>query len=216
MSQKCIEKVAEAATTETSSEETGGLMGRSCSVCNHPQSDEINKLLLAGIPYRNISEQFSLSLAAISRHKDSHLASDVEDIYGAMQAARVQALEEVRQHEIDDIKAHAAEGMAGRMNAAITYVDQLKEIRTKAASLLDRAEEAEDLRAAGTFLRELREQIRLWAELEGRISNQPQVTIVNNPEWIELRYKITEALDPFPQAKEAVVLAIRGCGRGHE
>ena len=66
------------------------------------------------------------------------------------------------------------------------------------------------MKAAGTFLRELREQIRLMAELEGKISQQPQVTIINNPEWIELRTVIIQALDPYPEAKEALVNAIRG------
>ena len=46
------------------------------------------------------------------------------------------------------------------------------------------------------------------AELEGKISQQPQVTIINNPEWIELRTVIIQALDDFPEAKKAVVRAI--------
>jgi len=51
---------------------------------------------------------------------------------------------------------------------------------------------------------------RLMAELEGKISSQPQITIINNPEWVELRTVIITALDPYPQAREAVVNAIRG------
>jgi hypothetical protein len=55
----------------------------------------------------------------------------------------------------------------------------------------------------------VREQIKLLAELEGKISSQPQITIINHPEWIELRTVIIQALDDFPEAKGAVINAIR-------
>jgi len=45
--------------------------------------------------------------------------------------------------------------------------------------------------------------------LEGRLAAQPQVTIINHPEWVELRTVIIQALDDFPEAKEAVIDAIR-------
>ena len=131
-----------------------------------------------------------------------------------MEQARIEALEEARRQEIEEVKDEVAsaakEGMAARLENAASFIDQLKEVRAKAANLLDQAEASQDMRAAGTFLKELREQIRLMAELEGRIASQPQITIINNPEWVELRTVIIAALEPYPEAKEAVVHAIRG------
>ena len=89
---------------------------------------------------------------------------------------------------------------------------QLGEVREKTLSLLDKAEAAADTRVYGApvaYLREVREQIKLLAELEGRLAAQPQVTIINHPEWVELRTVIIQALDDFPEAKEAVIDAIR-------
>lgn len=195
-------------------------MTKSCSLCQDERRIEIDKRLLgmefSKETYRRLSSEFHVHEATLRRHKKKCLSIDLGDVHRSMELAREQALAEVRETELEQIKTACKEGTIARLENANNLLDQLKEIRERAVSLLDRAEEAEDLRAAGTFLRELREQIRLWAELEGRISNQPQVTIVNNPEWIELRCKITEALDSFPEAKEAVVLAIRGCGRGHD
>lgn len=94
-----------------------------------------------------------------------------------------------------------------------SLLDELKKARERTFSLLDKAEAAADTRAYGppvAYLREIREQIKLLAELEGKLASQPQVTIINNPEWVELRTLIVKSLDPFPEAKEAVVLAIRG------
>ena len=60
------------------------------------------------------------------------------------------------------------------------------------------------------YLREIREQLKLLAELEGRIAAQPTINITVSAEWIELRTVIISALDPYPQAKEAMINAIRG------
>jgi hypothetical protein len=92
-----------------------------------------------------------------------------------------------------------------------SLLDQLREAREKTLSLLDKAEEAADTRVYGApvqYLREIREQIKLLAELEGRLAAQPQVNILINPQWIELRTRIVNALEPFPEAKAVVVRAL--------
>ena len=94
-----------------------------------------------------------------------------------------------------------------------TLLEQLQVARTRTLSLLDKAEDAQDTKVYGPpvgYLREIREQLKFIAELEGRIAAQPQVNITVSAEWVELRTVIITALDPFPQAKEAMIRAIRG------
>jgi len=169
---------------------------------------------LTGETYVSISREWGYSEDSLRRHKTNHIAAVVGDIKAIMEQARIEAMEEARRQELDEIKDEVANevktGMVARLETCATFLDQLQAVRDKAANLLDQAEASDDLRAAGTFLRELREQIRLMAELEGKISNQPQITIINSPEWVELRTCIITALDPFPQAKGAVIDAIRG------
>jgi len=159
-------------------------MGRTCTVCGHKDVDEINRLLLCSDSYRDIARQFGLSKDALARHKDSHipeLLSKSEDIKEVVNA--------------DNLLA------------------QLQEARTSALDLLDKAIAAGDTKVYGppsSYLSEIRQQIKLWAELEGRLASQPQITIINNPEWVELRTVIIRALDEYPEAKAAVVNAIRG------
>ena len=193
-------------------------MARPCGPCQDERRNELDRRLLemdlTGETYRSISQDCPYSEDALRRHKTNHIIADVGDVREAMIQAREAALEEARLRELetvrDEVVAEAKEGMAARLETCATFLDQLQAVRDKAASLLEQAEASDDLRAVGTFLRELREQIRLWAELEGKISNQPQITIINNPEWVELRTVIITALDPYPQAREAVVNAIRG------
>ena len=193
-------------------------MPRHCGPCEDNGRIELDRRLLnmelSGESFRTISLDTGYSESALKRHKSNHLGQDVQDIRAVMQQARIEALEEAKAREKEEIKedivAEARETTAARLENAASFIDQLREVRDKAANLLDQAEASDDLRAAGTFLKELREQIRLMAELEGRLAAQPQITIINNPEWVEVRSLIITALDPFPQAKEAVVHAIRG------
>ena len=157
-------------------------MGRQCTVCAHKDLEEINKLLLCSDSYRDLARQFGLSKDALARHKESHIPTEL-----------------LKSNDIQEIAK------------ADVLLVQLGEIREKTLSLLDKAEQAADTRVYGApvaYLREVREQIKLLAELEGRLAAQPQITIINHPQWIELRTVIIEALDPYPDAKAAVVRAI--------
>ncbi|MFZ3133955.1 hypothetical protein [Methanothrix sp.] len=92
-----------------------------------------------------------------------------------------------------------------------SLLDELKKAQERAYSLLDKAEAAANTKIYGApvaYLREIREQLKFIAELEGKLSSQPQITIINNPQWIELRTLIITALEPYPEAREAVVHAL--------
>ena len=157
-------------------------MGRQCTVCAHADLEEINKLLLCSDSYRAIARQFGLSKDALARHKESHIPKELLKSNDIQEIAKADAL-----------------------------LAQLGEVREKTLSLLDKAEKAADTRVYGApvaYLREVREQIKLLAELEGRLASQPQITIVSSPQWIELRTLIITALEPYPEAREAVVHAI--------
>ena len=86
---------------------------------------------------------------------------------------------------------------------------QITQQAGRALEILEEAQSAGDLKTALLGIREARGCLELCMKAEGQLKDGPQITIINNPEWIELRTVIVQALDPFPQAKEAVVLAIR-------
>ena len=160
-----------------------GRRGPTCSICEDPRIEEINSLIASQEKLADISRKFAVSEDALSRHKSKCI-----------------------------ITALSATSNTKDVIAGDLLLEQLQAARTKTLELLDMAIEVANSKVYGTpsaYLREIREQIKLWAELEGRISNQPQITIINNPEWVELRTVIVQALDNFPEAKMAVVNAIR-------
>jgi len=157
-------------------------MGRTCTVCAHKDVAEIDRLLLCSDSYRDIARQFGLSKDALARHKESHIPKEL-----------------LKSNDIQEIAK------------ADVLLVQLEEIRKKTLSLLDKAEQAADTRVYGApvaYLREIREQFKLIAELEGRLASQPQINILVNPQWIELKALIISTLKPYPEAYEALIDAL--------
>jgi len=158
-------------------------MARTCTVCSHPEKEEIDRLLVRGDSIAGIARDFAVSEDALKRHFDNHVP-----------------------------KTLAASPSAKEITDADKLLSEIEEVKNRALRLLDKAENAQDTRVYGPpsqYLNEFREDVRLMAELSGKLAAQPQITIINHPQWIELRTVIIEALDPYPDAKAAVVRAIR-------
>ena len=155
-------------------------MPRKCTVCEHEKVEEINRLLLEGVSLRNIAKQYSVSAASLHRHKDGHLPAKL-------------------------VKAQEAREIA----KADTLLDQVAGLRDKALSILDKAEQAGDLRTALQGVREAKGCLELLAKLQGELQEQTTVNILINPQWITLRTAILQALEPYPEARLAVAQALQ-------
>lgn len=66
-------------------------MAQTCSVCQHPHRDQIEKALVGNIPYRQIAGQFLTSISALSRHKEHVPAA----LLGAARAASTEEQSEL-------------------------------------------------------------------------------------------------------------------------
>ena len=189
-------------------------MARPCSICAHSERLEIDRLLLQGISYRDIAGQFGLSKTAISRHKD-HIGTDLRDVREVMVRAREEALSQIKAEEVEtletvkaEIITEARESIASRLELCKDHFGQLRVLRERAALALETAEMAEDVKVALLAIKELRELVRLWGELEGKLQSQPTVNVLISPQWLELRTIIVSALRPHPEALEAVLAAL--------
>jgi hypothetical protein len=104
----------------------------------------------------------------------------------------------------DELKAEI-EGDLGNDTLA-----EVRALKTRAMETLEQAQKAGDLKTALIGIREARGCLETCLKAEGQLKDGSQITIINNPEWVELRTLIITALDDFPQAKAAVVHTIRG------
>ena len=153
-------------------------MGRTCTICKHPERGIIEDALLAGTPFRNIAKRSGISITALHRHKHDHMPESL---------AKAEAAEQVR---ADDL------------------LEQVRHLQEKALSILATAEQAGDMRTALQAIREARGNLELLAKMLGELQQEGTVNITMAPEWLELRAVIVQALRPHPEALEAVTGAL--------
>src|SRR5215469_3175052 len=63
-------------------------MPRTCTLCNHPRRDGIDRALLDGESYRYIASQYGTSTGPLQRHKADHLRPSLVRAYQAKENAR--------------------------------------------------------------------------------------------------------------------------------
>ncbi len=154
-------------------------MPRACSICGHADRPAIDALLVGNGTLRGIARTYRVSEDALTRHKAGHIAPAIATAHEAEQVAQA-----------DDL------------------LRQLQALRNKAMALLLKAEAAGDYRTALAGIREARACIETLLEVEGELDRRPQVTIVTNPQWIEIRSVILMALQTHPEARQDVVRAL--------
>ena len=165
--------------------EKASSMPRRCTVCDHPERHSIDEALVTGAPYRSVAKRFELSESAVYRHKTEHLPAHLLKAKEVEEAARA-----------DDL------------------LDQVRNLQAHALDILERAEKAGDLRTALAAISQARGNLELLGKLAGEIDERPVVNLNVSPEWLELRGVIVGALEPYSEARGAVLSALEGAGNG--
>ena len=161
-------------------------MRRSCTVCVHAKREGIDRALIEGVSAAEISGRYrTLGERAVRRHRSNHLPAK---LVMAEKAAEVA--------EADNL------------------LDQVGDLQRRALAILDKAEEAGELKTALSAIREARGNLELLAKLLGELDERPVVNLNVSPEWLELRAVIVTALEPHPEAMGAVVDALEGAESG--
>jgi len=158
-------------------------MPRTCTVCAHADRAAIDAALVQGRPIRDISLQFGVGHMALHRHKTAHLSQALAKAQEAQEVARGDAL-----------------------------LAQVRELQARATSILDAAERSGDLKTALAAIAQARGCLELLAKLLGELQEGPTVNVVLLPEWVRVRTAILNALEGYPEARLAVVEALKDVG----
>jgi transposase-like protein len=154
-------------------------MPRRCTVCDHLKRQSIDEALVTGAPYRSVAKRFGLSESSVYRHKIEHLPAHL-------------------------LKAREAEEVA----TADDLLDQVRNLQAHSLDILERAEKAGDLRIALAAISQARGNLELLGKLAGALDERPITNVLISPEWLELRTVIASALEPYSQARGAVLRAL--------
>lgn len=168
-------------------------MGRKSKIEAHPQSEEIIKRLASGEEYSKIVEDFpDIRYQDLDYYKENKLPEILSNS--------------------KDLKALADEIESADIHKGDTYLQLVIGLQKKALDALELQDATKDPKSWAMISREARGYVELLGKALDRIRDTPpvQVNLLVNPEWIALRTTIIAALGPYPEAKEAVVHAIRG------
>ncbi len=127
-------------------------MPRPCSICTHPEREEINRALVEAVPFRKISERFGTSVTALHRHKTDHLPGKLVKAREALEIAE-------------------AEGLLG----------QVRDIHARTLAILEAVESTGEHRTALAAIREARSNLELLAKLIGELDESPTINILIAP-----------------------------------
>jgi len=115
-----------------------------CTICNHPQLDDINRALIEkSAPYRTIAHDFGVSEDALKRHKKNHLPKDLVRSQEVKQEVRAKSIWQF-------------------------FEDTEKKVR----EIIARAEEKQSYSVVMSGLKELRELVKLQAQLQAMAAQQ--------------------------------------------
>jgi hypothetical protein len=162
-------------------------MTRVCTVCRHESRYDIDAILAdRSASYRDIARRFSLSKDAVSRH--------------------------VSGGHLSELVALAAD--AERAAHADSLLDRIEALQSRTEAALAKAESSDNLFATFRGISEMRRNLELLGELTKELDRTPTLNLSLNPEYIEVRTLIVQALAPYPDARSAVVRALESSGNG--
>ena len=208
-------------------------MARPCGPCQDKRRNELDRRLLemdlTGETIAGIAREWGYSEDSMRRHKANHVIKPLGDVRALMVEAREAALseikEEVRAEELeglrDGLKDTIKADIANRLELAKDPIDQLKILRERAAIALEKAEGSENHKIALQAIRELRELVRLWGELEGKLQFQPQinlqqVNIYQSPAWANVGLLLARILEPYPSLRTEVAAGLIALQEGQD
>src|SRR5918995_4619545 len=160
-------------------------MPRSCSVCTHDERDSIEDAFIVGTPKRRIASHYGVSERAVRHHLREHLPALLALARDAERAARADSL-----------------------------LDRIEVLQSRTLAILEATEETGEHRTALAAIREARNNLELIGEVTKELNRAPILNLSLHPEYIEARTLIVQALEPYPQAKGAVVRALESGGNG--
>lgn len=161
-------------------------MGRACTICSHEQRVELDRDIIAGLPYRDIAGRFAVSKSAVERHAGEHLAAAIA------RAADLQPVD------------------AGKLIA------ELRVLRETTIGILEEARQETNHAVALRAIERLEKQTELVGRLAGELVDRQRVehvAVVFAADWLALRPRIVKALEPYPEARQALLAALDDAGR---
>lgn len=160
-------------------------MTRTCTICEDPKHDEIDRRCRLEKDIAKIAKEFSLSYPALYRHISAN--------HHIREATTIPTTAELATSE--DI------------------YKEIEKWHTEARDLQKIAKDGGDIKNALLGLDKALKCLELLSKIHGLIKEQNvnvnvSVNILESPEWIRIRSVLMGALQPYPEARQATSAAL--------
>lgn len=160
-----------------------GRCKRSCKVCSHPESANIEREIAAGTLTKSKAAQIvGCDKSTVSRHFSRCVAPYVAEI--AQQQAREKR--------------------------GINVMQQLERSLQTTQHIIENSLNEGQRRDALKALEVELKQLELMAKLTSQCHEAPQVNFLLSTEHMQLKQVIIKALEPYPEARQRAARALRG------
>lgn len=154
-------------------------VSRTCTICVSHAVEAINGDLLSGRSIRDIAGQHKVSKSSLDRHRAEHIPAALARAKDARNEAQGDSL-----------------------------LQKMRTLDARAIGIATKAENRGDLRVAMSGIREQARLVELQAKLAGQLNDATTVNVVVGPEWTRIRAVLLSVLQPYPEARAAVVRAL--------
>jgi hypothetical protein len=174
--------------------QSGSRTGR-CQGCNHLERVRIERLLAAGGSIKGAARKFVIDYHALRRHWRNHVSAEARAAYIAGAGATKDQLEELVADE------------------SLALIDHYRIVRSALYKGFGAASELGDGNSLALLAGRLHENFRDCGRLTGELQRGPLLNIQNNvlinPDCTRAIARIVSAVAPYPEAREAVIAALR-------
>jgi hypothetical protein len=167
-----------------------------CLVCAHVDRTLIEATRIAGASLDTIAAKYNVSRDAIHRHMRNHVPEDLRAEYLAAVPMK-------------DLAAKAAE-------EGVSVLSYFSIIRATLMRQFQLAASVNDRNATATLAGRLTEVLRAIGSISGEMSNIAvnhmtvnNTLVLNSPIFASLQANLLSALMPYPEARNAVIAALR-------
>jgi biotin synthase-related radical SAM superfamily protein len=167
---------------------------RVCTVCTHPDLDEINRLLARNERIADIARKYALSWNAVDRHKDAHLPENI-----------------------------IVSPSANEMTQADNLLSQIEEYKVEIGEMKDQARAEGNIELALKAVDRALKCIELQSKVRGLIDKQPQINVNTqlniflSSEWKAVGDLLARNLVGYPELRSEIARVLLALARGsHE
>jgi hypothetical protein len=172
----------------------GSRTGR-CQGCNHLERARIERLLAAGASIKGTARKFEIDYHALGRHWINHVSAEARTAYIAGAGATKDQLEAIVADE------------------SLALIDHYRIVRGGLYKGFGAASEAGDCNSLALLAGRLHENLRDSGRLTGELQRGPLLSVQNNvlinQDYSKAIARIVSAVAPYPEAREAVIAALR-------